>query len=914
MKCHPLSKLLRLAGRCLFLLGPLFLFAEPLLAASLQPEVLQTRASGVARDLLELQRNRGLSETQLLAQTMDAAKSREGNGELEDAAVLYLSALLIAERSPKVLHNYLVESQLMLGSLFWKLGHQKLGADYMERCLLADSSFTVLDESRHPTFVENLATLYLKVEDYKKALSYFKKSLELHAKKFGENSPELLETMDGLVDVYVELGANSLAMQYADQGMRIRVKTYGPVHKLTAVGLLQQSKVFAAMRDVAKAVSLQREALAMISPELGPVPQNAATQLLTTDALIAGDNSAKIAALEKQIQQIESEAGSVSPDLEQPLMSLALEMAAIGRKNEALAHAYRAFAISLGDPKVDIFRRFSVFLSMAAVEKISGDPYVSVSYGKLGINLIQGARTQLSALPKDLQKSFIKKYEFGYRVLIAILVDSGRIAEAQQVLAMLKEEEYFDFISRDVNASADRSVVQMGLQEARLQKAIDDLEVSLKELVKARTVIVDFSKAKKRTGVTESSEIDVLIRRKERDFSELARSLAGFYRRGKSAEQRTSELGGIQETLTALGHDAVLLQYVLTEDGVIVFLVGPNTVLTRVIKRSMFDFRMTVNTFASVVLVDPKKDPLPLAKELYKVLIAPIEGDLKRLGARTIMLSLDDVLRYVPFAALHDGEKYLVERYAFSMYTEVAKDNLHVQPSGTWRVAGMGVTQSATVRERKLEPLPAVRQELHGIVRSNSSNADEKGVLAGEVYLDKAFTESRFRSTLGLPFEVLHVASHFVFQPGAESESFLLLGDGVDLSLERLRKENWNFSSLDLVTLSACGTGKGGGQDRDGKEVEGLGALIQKQGAKGVLASLWNVRDQSTAALMHSFYRARQDKKLTKSDALRAAQISLLKGTNSKPSDSWTSKIFQADSDFSHPYYWAPFVLMGNWL
>lgn len=916
-----MSKLLRLAGRCLFLLWLLFIFAKPLLAASLQPEILQARASGVARDLLELQRNRGLSETQLLAQTMDAAKSREGNGELEDAAVLYLSALLIAERSPKVLHNYLVESQLMLGSLYWKLGHQKLGVDYMERCLLADPSFAVLNESMHPTFVEDLATLFLKVEDYKKALSYFKMSLELHSKTFGENSPELLKTMDGLVDVYVELGANSLAMKYADQGMRIRVMTYGPVHKLTAVGLLQQSKVFGAMRESNKAMSLQREAVAMISAQLGSMPQKIASQLSTLDAQIGGDKPSTIAALLKQIQEIEVETGSVSPDLGLPLMSLALETAADGRNSEALTHAYRAFAISLSDPNQDIFQRFSMFLAMAAVEKLAGDPDVSALYGKLGINLIQGARTQLSALPSDLQKTFIKKYEFGYRVLIAILVDSGRISEAQQVLSMLKEEEYFNFISRDANASANMSSVQMGPQELKLHKAISEVEASIRELVKDRVVKVDSSKAKGRASVAEAAEIERKIRKQERNLNELVHSLAGSNRNGTDkgnltdpTAQRINELGGIQESLKELGHDAVLVQYVLTEDGIIVFLIGPKTVLTRVVKLPMFDFRVKVNTFASVKLSDPKEDPLPLAKDLYKVLIAPIEGDLKRLGARTIMLSLDDVLRYVPFAALHDGEKYLIERYAFSMYTEVAKSNLQVLPRGTWRVAGMGVTQSATVRDKVLKSLPAVRQELSSIVRSNSGHADEIGVLSGEVYLDKTFTKSQFRSALSLPFEVLHVASHFVFQPGAESESFLLLGDGADLSLEKLRKENWNFSSMDLVTLSACDTGKGGGQDRDGKEVEGLGTLIQKQGAKGILASLWSVSDRSTAILMQSFYRIRQEQKSTKSDALRAAQISMIKGTNSKPSGNWISKIFQPDTDFSHPYYWAPFVLMGNWL
>ena len=105
------------------------------------------------------------------------------------------------------------------------------------------------------------------------------------------------------------------------------------------------------------------------------------------------------------------------------------------------------------------------------------------------------------------------------------------------------------------------------------------------------------------------------------------------------------------------------------------------------------------------------------------------------------------------------------------------------------------------------------------------------------------------------------------------------------------------------MTLSACQTALGSGAK--GEEVEGLGAILQRKGAKAVLATLWKVQDAGTAALMEAFYRSRgEDKKTTKAQALRAAQRALLHGT------------VQADNptiDLTHPYYWAPLVLMGNW-
>ena len=83
---------------------------------------------------------------------------------------------------------------------------------------------------------------------------------------------------------------------------------------------------------------------------------------------------------------------------------------------------------------------------------------------------------------------------------------------------------------------------------------------------------------------------------------------------------------------------------------------------------------------------------------------------------------------------------------------------------------------------------------------------------------------------------------------------------------------------------------------KSGREIDGFAELAQRKGAKAVMASLWKVDDESTSRLMTQFYQTRQTKKLTKVEALQKAQLSLLKS-----------------KDFSHPYYWSPFILIGNW-
>jgi CHAT domain-containing protein len=286
------------------------------------------------------------------------------------------------------------------------------------------------------------------------------------------------------------------------------------------------------------------------------------------------------------------------------------------------------------------------------------------------------------------------------------------------------------------------------------------------------------------------------------------------------------------------------------------------------------------------LLRDPKSDPLPMSQALYKLLLAPVEQDLVQAGAKTVMLSLDGALRYVPFSTLHDGQQYALQRWSLPIYTSVVRERLREANASQWQAAGLGVT-------RKLgdfDPLPAVKAEMSSIIRTGGS-----GVLPGEVHLDEAFTAQRLKDVSQRRFPVVHVASHFRFSPGTEVNSFLLLGDGTRLTLGDMRTQNYRFDDVDLLTLSACDTGLGGGRDERGREIEGFGVIAQQQGAKAVIASLWKVADSSTAQLMGDMYR-RRGADTNKIEALRQAQLAMA-----------------AQPRTAHPFYWAPFILMGNW-
>jgi CHAT domain-containing protein len=181
-----------------------------------------------------------------------------------------------------------------------------------------------------------------------------------------------------------------------------------------------------------------------------------------------------------------------------------------------------------------------------------------------------------------------------------------------------------------------------------------------------------------------------------------------------------------------------------------------------------------------------------------------------------------------------------------------------------------------------------------------------RSLARGEVFLDEQFTAERLRDQLADAPSVLHIASHFQFRPGTLDRSFLLLGDGNRLTLKDIGDRRLRFSGIDLLTLSACDTAMGGSADETGAEVEGFGALAQRQGASSVLATLWPVADGSTGRFMQLVYARRQaDRTLSKGEALRQAQLAFVRGEGSAR---------QRDPRLAHPFFWAPYVLMGNWL
>lgn len=567
--------------------------------------------------------------------------------------------------------------------------------------------------------------------------------------------------------------------------------------------------------------------------------------------------------------------------------------------------------------------------SLMLAWKSFNKPRIAIFHGKQAINLYQETRGAIRNLDKTTQDSFIKSKSDSYRTLADLLISEGRLPEAQQVLGMLKQEEYFEFIRRDVREAPSLAArAELTPKEAELEKRYREIADQLTGIGRERSELL----AKQTRSSEEENRLSKLeadLRVAQEAFHKFLGQLFTEFGKSDLAKERVFQLKESQammEDLRELGSGAVALYTLVGKEKYRVILVTPDVQKAFEYGIKDADLNRKVAAFREV-LQDPKIDPRPLAQDLYHILVAPFAKDLEQAHAQTLMWSLDGVLRYIPIAALHDRQQYLVERYRNVVFTPASNSRLKDQPSSYWKGLGLGVSKG----QPGASALPNVPDELRSIIRDETlDNSAKTGVIPGTVLLDEAFTAEAMTTALRRRYQVVHIASHFSFRPGDETKSALLLGDGSRMTLAEIKNSSNLFGGVELLTLSACDTATGGG-DSNGQEVEGFGVLAQRQGAKAVVASLWPVEDKGTTSLMRRFYSVRSNSPaMLKAEALRLAQLGLLNGDESgsgagsqprqlvreqKPGATNQRNAFRVDpkAPYAHPYYWAPFILIGNW-
>ena len=556
---------------------------------------------------------------------------------------------------------------------------------------------------------------------------------------------------------------------------------------------------------------------------------------------------------------------------------------------EPLARAYYITALALNDE-----RRTAL----------------AIFFGKRAIAQIERQRRYFSGEDERLDRGFLLDKIGIYRTVADWLMQSGRIDEGLEVLQLLKAQELYDFTSR----AAAWDVPGSG-------PALDDFEHALERRY-AAALLADAAtgaeidrlrrlQQQSRITVAEQKRLTALLTRAQRAEGARARRIRTFIASNTPAGSVPStslhvDAKSLQRAIEHAPANSAIAIYVLTEQRVRLLIATRRQQLEIPIPVDAHDLQRRIGRFLDLI---GQRAPIDdSARALYDTLAGPLDQIARQENLTHLFLWLDGPLRYVPFGALEapDGS-YLADRYAVEMLAGLEPQAEPANDNGALRVLGFGVTQAVA----GYQPLPGMADELCYVVNGPIAGllthsaacrgaATGDGALPGEGFADRAFTTQRFESSLQGPhsYTVLHVGTHFSLRPGNAMRSFLVLGDGSRLMLDSLAR--LDFTGLDLVTLSACQTAMGGGQTDDGREIEGLSAIVQQRGAQQVIASLWRVEDESTAQLMHGMYLALAARDTDVATALQQAQKRL------------RAQLVAGRHPYDHPYYWAGFVVSSR--
>lgn len=798
---------------------------------------------------------------------LEAAFFNYAEGEPRRAARWFSAALETAGKgdAPTCIQRLLgAEAMLGLADLAVESGDED---EASERLARAEAIARECDDRRMVGRIANSRGILTQGRSrMDEALALFGEALQIFTELGDEMNVAVVQTNIGVT--WLHLGRHDKAIPLLEQALagKERVRSRGGIaalHENLGVAELARG-------DADKAESHFARSLELVTD-----PHTRATLLVQMARLaLARGESDKAQGFMDEAQEVSKRvhARVLTAVMEQVKASMASEQ---GNFREALTDFHSALAIrrSLGDRMGE---GITLTLLMQVAHRMDR-PALAIMYGKLAVAAHEEVRQSAKAIDAETARQFVASRAETYRALASRLVESGRLIEAERVMALLKEDEASTWTRSAASATVPLTTAEKEL-EGRYREIADHVMALGREHAEL---------AKKATHTSaETARLEELRKRLETANGAFLDFLSSLGQSEQLARSRTLESlredAGIGPDLSDLGPGHVAVYTLVTKDTLHLIVVSPDAQTGHSVRLHPGMLDAMVMSLREA-LMDPDSDPKPIARELYELLLAPIEKDLTAARAKTILWSLDGTLRHLPVAALWDGQRWAIERWSHSVFTPASHARLKDQP-GEWKVLGLGVTRG----HPPFSPLPAVGKELDAIIGT------AKDKLPGVVALDKDFTRERLVTELGRRYPVVHLASHFAFAPGDKDNSFLLLGDGSKLTVSELERLPNLFAGVDLLTLSACNTATGD-MPGDGQEVESFAVLAQRKGARAVFATLWPVADQSTGWLMSRFYRQR---KVPKVMALREAQLEMIRG--------------KADPKWRHPYHWAPFIVIGN--
>ena len=808
-------------------------------------------------------------------------------GEYQKAIEYHKQSLAIAEQigDPQV-ESYSLGN---LGLVYYSLGEYQKAIKYHEQSLAITKQ--IGDRAGEAKALGNLGIAYHSRGEYQKAINYYQQYLDI-SQKIGDLSGEAI-SLGNLGSTYDSLGEYQQAIEYYQKSLAIAQKIGDRSVEANASGNL--GNIYQSLGQYKNAIDYHQKSLAIAqkigdrsgeAKVLGNLGNSYASLKMDLEAINYHQKSYDIA---KKIGDRYSEAYSLGNlgvayhslgqdqkaiNYYQQSLTISTEIGDVAGQSKALGNLGNAYnALGQYQKVTENYQQ-----SLAIAQKIGDRSGEAKTLNNLGIayqynnqplkaieNLEQSLNITLTMrgkLVRDNRKLFLANNQKTAISLAEVLIQQNQPEKAFEWLNLATTADLADY-----NRLIDGKVAN-----PKIQTVIDNWKAKNKQLEDMRRQL--------QTKFTE--ELAKEIREFEAKVYTEAETIAQKYPEvAELFETKPTDIAQLRQNITP---DTLVIQPVSLRDKIALFLLTKDKLTVIESNTKVDEFNQLVNQYRNQLADHLNSDYLVTSSQLYDILIRPIEQQIKTNSPKNLAIIATDQLRYIPFESLYDSktEQYLLQKYPISYLTRISTANIPNSPSKTAK--NLKALAFANPKPTNKE-LKGTEKEAENLLKIFPQS---------ETYLGEKATLDTFK-TQASRFSILHLGTHGCFNPNGcpdlkmQANTILFANNQqyniADAALLGLK-------NTELITLSACQTAKEA--NANGQEISGLAYVLERAGAKSVIASLWNAEDNTSAEIMTQFYQNLQ-KGMTKSEAMQKAKLNQI----------------EKNKDL-HPFFWSPFILIGD--
>jgi CHAT domain-containing protein/lipopolysaccharide biosynthesis regulator YciM len=797
-----------------------------------------------------------------------------------------------------------------LGNAYFSIGNYSKAIEFHQRALVIYQ--TLKNKSEEGNTFNNLGDAYRAIGDYSKAIELYQNSLIITQglkDKLGQAN-----ALGSLGNTHQSIGNYAKAIEFVLKSLAITREMKNRRGEGISLGSL--GRIYYSLGNYSKAIELHQQYLAIAQELKDKLNEKNALGNLGTAYFSLGDYSKAIQFHQKALEIAREignkssegdtlgELGNIYKDLRdypraikfyQQALTIArvvgdqvsegLSLANLGNIHHELGNYPKA--IDLYQQALIKMRKIGsrdsealALNNLADSLKNSRKPALAIIFYKQAVNVSESIRKDLHSLPIEQQTIYTENVASSYRSLADLLFKENRIVEALQILDLLKVQELQDFL-KDIKGNE------------RAKKGIEMLPEEQQILARGPSNNTSLN------AYLESSVVTQLIQQSQKTAA--------------LQNLKLSSYNDLKIRLQGISVRSALLYPLILPDRLELVLFTPNAPPTQyTVKVSEKELSQAILSFRQTLQRPTDPGILSSAQQLHTWLLKPLEADLKKANIQTIIYAPDGQLRYIPLAALHDGQKWAIENYQINYVTAFGLTSLKPQSAQAPRILAGAYNNaqvtSVTVNQKQFQfgPIPSAVPE----IKSLAAKFPQTTLLLDKDFNRKAISPDRMNQ-----YGIVHLATHGKLVDGSPEDSFVLLNNGEYVTLREIK--DWKLPNVVLVVLSACQTALGE-KLGSGIEIIGLGYQLQVAQARASIASLWEVSDDGTNSLMSLFYEQLQKGTRSSTQALAEAQRTMIQkakiadGSDRRGSIKVVQSPDKRQPPFSHPYYWAPFILIGN--